>query len=59
VVDEYICAMGQDYNSCFPAPTIWYPVNSVIRFDIVSLLAVADVTAAVTILFNGLWRYPC
>lgn len=59
VVDEYICAGGPDYNSIFPCPTIFYPVNSVIRFDIVSLLAAADVTAAVTILFNGLWRFPC
>lgn len=59
VVDEYICAGGPDYNSIFPCPTIWYPVNSVIRFDIWSLLAAADVTATVTMLFNGLWRFPC
>ena len=59
VVDEYICANGPDYNSIFPVPTIWYPVNSVIRFDIQSLLLAAQVPASVTLLFNGLWRFPC
>jgi hypothetical protein len=59
VVDEYVCAGGPDYNSIFPCPTIWYPYNSVIRFDVVSLLAVADVPATVALLFNGVWRFPC
>ena len=59
VVDEYLCAGGANYNSIFPVPTIWYPVNSVIRFDIQSLLLAAQVPASVTLLFNGLWRFPC
>jgi hypothetical protein len=59
VVDEYLSSGGLQFNSWFPVPTMLYPANSVIRVDVQSLLVDGEVPADVTILFNGLWRFPC
>jgi hypothetical protein len=59
VLDSYLTTGGLQYNSWFPVPTILYPSNSVIRVEVESLLVEAEVPASVTILFNGLWRFPC
>lgn len=42
----------------FPVPPLLYPRNSMIRFDIQSLLAAGDDTQNYTILFHGFDRYP-
>lgn len=59
VVDEYLSSGGLQFNSWFPVPTMLYPANSVIRVDVQSLLIDNEYPADVTILFNGLWRFPC
>lgn len=59
VLDSYLSSGGLAYNSCFPVPTVLYPSNSIIRVDVQSLLIDNEVPASVTILFNGLWRFPC
>lgn len=59
VLDSYITFNAPSFNSAFPTPTLLYPANSIIRFDIESLLVEADVPAAVRINFIGMKKYPC
>ena len=59
VLDTYLTIGGMQYNSWFPVPSVYYPVNSVIRVDVESLLVESEIPANVTIIFNGLWRFPC
>lgn len=59
VLDSYLSVGGMQYNSVFPCPTLLYPANSVIRVGVESLLVEAEVPASVSIVFNGLWRFPC
>jgi len=59
VVDQYISDTNGDYNSVFPCPTLLYKANSLIRFDIISLLVSDEVPATLTLDFIGAWRFPC
>jgi hypothetical protein len=43
----------------FPSPGILYPVNSVIRFDLLSLLPSSAVQTAAVLAFKGVQRIPC
>ena len=43
----------------FPSPGILYPVNSVIRFDILSLIPAGGSGLNVTLVFKGVRRIPC
>jgi hypothetical protein len=59
VVDSLLSYGAAGFNSCFPVPAMLYPASSVIRVDVESLLVEADVSATLTLLFDGVWRYPC
>lgn len=47
---------GLDRNSGFPVPPMVYPAKSIIKFDILSLLAVADPLQIYRIVFDGVQR---
>jgi hypothetical protein len=59
VLDSYMFDNNADYNSVFPTPTLLYKANSLIRFDIMSLLIDTQVPAVLTLDFIGAWRFPC
>jgi hypothetical protein len=60
VLDSYVnSANGGNWASIFPVPTVLYPANSIIRFDIESLLVEADMNSTLTVNFIGMRRYPC
>jgi hypothetical protein len=47
-------------NNAWPCPPLLYPVNSVIRFDIYSLIPNGDaLPVAITLLFDGVRRIAC
>ena len=47
---------GLDRDSGFPVPPMVYPAKSIIKFDILSLLAVADPVQIYRIVFEGVQR---
>jgi len=59
VLDSYLSDCNADYNSVFPVPTLLYKANSLIRFDVTSLLIDTDIPATLTLHFIGAWRFPC
>ena len=59
VVDSYLSDCNADYNSVFPVPTMLYKANSLIRYDVTSLLLDTQVPATLTLHFIGAWRFPC
>lgn len=46
------------YQAVFPTPSIVYPANSVIEFDVVSMLCSTSIPVTYTISFEGIWRLP-
>lgn len=47
-------------NNCWPSPPMMYPVNSVIRFDIFSLIPTGDALPVnVALVFEGVRRIAC
>lgn len=47
-------------NNAWPSPPLMYPINSVIRFDIYSLIPTGDaLPVSVTLLFDGVRRIAC
>lgn len=59
VLDSYINAGSLIYNSQFPAPTVVFPVNSAITFDITSLQTAANLPRTFQIVMQGIWRVTC
>lgn len=50
---------GQNFFSIFPVPTLVYPIRSIIRFDITSLIDTAGGTRTFQFAFHGVTRRPC
>lgn len=50
---------GGNFFSCFPAPTMVYPVNSEIKFDIQSLINAGGGARQFQLSFQGVQREPC
>lgn len=50
---------GGNFFSCFPAPTLVYPVDSAIRFDIDSLINAVGGARSFQLSFQGVQRKPC
>jgi len=48
---------GNNWSSAFPAPTLVYPINSLIKFEIDSLLNAGTQTFDITV--TGVERMPC
>jgi hypothetical protein len=46
-------------QNSWPSPPIMYPVNSVIRFDVLSLIPDPDALPTVTLVFSGVRRIRC
>lgn len=46
-------------QNTFPTPGIVYPVNSVLRFDIFSLIPLTATLPTIYLLFKGVRRIPC
>ena len=59
VLDSYLNAASNNYNSQFPAPVVLYPAGSRITFDIYSLQTTANLPMDLQIVAIGMWRYPC
>jgi hypothetical protein len=67
VLAEFICKnvsnvspVSNTPNNVWPSPPILYPVNSVIRFDIFSLIPTGDtLPVTVSLVFNGVRRIAC
>lgn len=59
VLDSYIGVQNGNYNNVFPAPTMVYPANSIIRVDVESLLLDTEVPGNLTINLIGERRMPC
>lgn len=50
---------GGNFFSCFPAPTLVYPVNSRIKIEVNSLINAAGGARQFQFVFGGLERSPC
>lgn len=59
VLAAYLADNGPDYSSVFPCPPLLYQANSLIRFNVTSLLTSAQAPATLTLDFIGAWRFPC
>ncbi len=67
VLSELLCTnlstvppVSMSPNNAWPCPPMMYPVNSVIRFDIFSLIPTGDtLPTTVTLLFDGVRRIAC
>jgi hypothetical protein len=57
LIDDTVTYTGRNF---FPSPPIKYRVNSVIQFDLFSLLPTTfPGPLIVSLLFDGVWRIPC
>lgn len=59
VLDSYIAPQNGAYNNVFPAPSMLYPANSIIRVDIESLLLDTEVPGQLVVNLIGERRMPC
>ncbi len=62
VLAEFLCddTTTPTGRNAWPSPPILYRVNTVIPFDLFSLVPLdAQVPVVVNLLFNGIWRIPC
>jgi hypothetical protein len=50
---------GGNFFSCFPAPTMVYPVNGRIKFDVLSLINSGGGARQFQFSFQGVEREPC
>jgi hypothetical protein len=51
--------VGQGVQGVFPVPSMIYPANSLIEFDVTSLLPLASAPQTYSVDFVGIWRIPC
>ena len=58
VLDQWLAWNSSSYNSCFPVPSVLYPANSQIKFDVTSLLLDTEIPATLTLVFHGFRHYP-
>lgn len=58
VLDQWLAWNSSTYNSCFPVPSVLYPANSQIKFDVTSLLLDTEIPATLTLVFHGFRHYP-
>lgn len=67
IISELICHSPSNTappssmpNNCWPSPPLMYPVNSVIRFDIFSLIPTGDtLPVTINLTFEGVRRIAC
>jgi hypothetical protein len=59
VLDSFLNVGSNLVNSQWPAPTILYPIDSAIRFDIYSLQTTANLPINFQIQMIGIWRQAC
>lgn len=59
ILDKFLSAGSQEYNSVFPVPGVLYPTQSEIRYSVVSLLVEAELPATLYIDWIGVYRRKC